>query len=94
MAKYQVELSCGHTQQIELFGKNEERERKIEYLKNNGKCSECYKEELKKIQELKVAEKGLKATEISYREYKLNYSQCETVKNSYDANKKTIIVYI
>ena len=34
------------------------------------------------------------AREMSYREYKNNYSNCRTKKNSYNADKKTIVVYV
>ena len=30
--KYDVNFSCGHEATIELFGKNEERHRRIDYL--------------------------------------------------------------
>lgn len=32
--KYNVKFSCGHVQEKELFGKSEEREKKIDILKN------------------------------------------------------------
>jgi hypothetical protein len=41
--KYDVNFSCGHTETIELFGKNTERKRKIEYFEQYGMCSTCYK---------------------------------------------------
>ena len=43
MAKYWVKFSCGHEEQIELFGSNKERERKIAYYEQYGDCSECRK---------------------------------------------------
>lgn len=54
--KYTIIYSCGHTQDIELFGKMSEREKKIEYLKKYGICKECYK----KAMEEKEAKKPLK----------------------------------
>lgn len=53
MAKYTVLMSCGHEEEIVLFGKTSERERKIEYFKSCGLCKECYK---KKIDEKNKAE--------------------------------------
>ena len=46
MAKYTVTFSCGHTDTVELFGKDSDRERKIEYFKEQGICPHCYKESL------------------------------------------------
>lgn len=46
MAKYTVEMSCGHTDTVELFGKDEDRKRKIEYFEAHGLCKECYKKEM------------------------------------------------
>ena len=46
--KYTITMSCGHEQQIELFGSTKERDRKIDYFKSTGLCRECYK---KKLQE-------------------------------------------
>lgn len=53
MAKYTVTYSCGHDGVVELFGKIEERKKKIEYFEKNGLCSECYK---KKMEEATKAE--------------------------------------
>lgn len=43
MAKYDVTFSCGHEQTVELFGKYADRERKIKFYKEEGLCTECYK---------------------------------------------------
>lgn len=43
MAKYEITFSCGHTEIKQLYGPTKERERKIEYFKKEGLCSECYK---------------------------------------------------
>lgn len=44
MAKYTVKFSCGHTEEIQLFGAYKDRTRKIEYFEQHGKCSHCYRE--------------------------------------------------
>lgn len=53
--KYSVEFSCGHTETVTLFGKNEERERKLWWYRERGVCSACkqaaYEEELKELNE-------------------------------------------
>lgn len=41
--KYDVTCSCGHTATVILFGKTEDRERKIYWMETAGKCPECYK---------------------------------------------------
>ncbi|MCI0696760.1 hypothetical protein L0337_32740 [candidate division KSB1 bacterium] len=43
MAKYQINFSCGHDEQRELFGATKERQRKIEYFEQYGDCSACFK---------------------------------------------------
>ena len=48
MAKYEVTFSCGHTEEIQLYGKETERRRKIEYFKEKGLCRKCYQESLRK----------------------------------------------
>lgn len=50
MAKYEVKFSCGHTQVIELFGKDKDRQRKIEYFENRGLCKDCYKAMMQEIE--------------------------------------------
>lgn len=42
MAKYEVAYSCGHTAEIQLFGKHTERENKIAWLEREGICPECH----------------------------------------------------
>lgn len=45
-------FSCGHTGTVQLYGKGDERERKIRYFEEYGVCSECYKERRAKKQKL------------------------------------------
>lgn len=40
-------MSCGHEETIELFGKNEERKRRIQYFELCGLCKECWKKEIR-----------------------------------------------
>lgn len=51
MAKYTVQMSCGHEETVELLGKTADRERKIEYCKSEGLCRECYKKMMQKQSE-------------------------------------------
>lgn len=87
--KYDVTFSCGHTEEVQIYGKSEERENKIRYYKKSGLCSECYKKQMDK----ENAE-NCKAVKMSYREYKENYADCKTKAGSYDKETKTIVVYI
>lgn len=45
MAKYDVKMSCGHTETVELFGKSTDRDSKIKWLEQHGKCSNCKRAE-------------------------------------------------
>jgi len=94
MAKYDVKFSCGHEDEVQLFGKVSERERKIAYFEKEGLCSNCYSE-MKKIEmEVQHEKEGIVEQEMSYREYKLNYADCKTKSGSYNPETKTIIVYV
>lgn len=41
--KYTVTYSCGHTGDVQLYGKTSEREWKIEWMERSGLCPDCYK---------------------------------------------------
>lgn len=41
--KYTVKMSCGHEEQVELFGPGKDREKKIRYYQEYGMCKECYR---------------------------------------------------
>ena len=86
--KYDVTFSCGHTQEVQIYGKAEERERKIKYFGKSGLCPECYK----KMNEEKA--ENCEEVEMKYSEYKENYADCKTKSGSYDKEEKTIVVYI
>ena len=49
--KYDVTYSCGHSGTVDLFGKDEERERKLEFFKDSGLCPECFKAKKRKEEE-------------------------------------------
>ena len=87
--KYSVKYSCGHEDVVDLYGKSEERRKKIDYFEAYGLCPSCYKER-------KEIDKGAGCDEVemSYREYKQSYASCKTKAGSYDGRSKTIIVYV
>ena len=87
--KYDVKFSCGHTETVELFGKNADRQRKIAWFEESGLCSKCYAE--KKAAEMA---EGFNAVEMFYGDYKEKFSNCKTKPGSYNRETKTIIVYI
>lgn len=43
--KYNVIYSCGHEAEAQLFGPMKERERKIEWMKTQGLCPDCYRKQ-------------------------------------------------
>ena len=43
MAKYSVNYTCGHKDEVELFGKYSLRDERIKWLENNAVCPECYR---------------------------------------------------
>lgn len=87
--KYDVKFSCGHIQTVDLFGKADEREKKINYFEKYCDCQECYDRQ-KNIEN----SAGCEEVEMSYREYKTNYSECKTKVGSYNGYTKTIVVYV
>ena len=40
-----VTFSCGHTGEVQLFGTNKDRERKIKWYEESALCPECYKKQ-------------------------------------------------
>lgn len=40
--KFEATYSCGHTGTVELYGKNEERQRKLNYFKKSVVCPQCF----------------------------------------------------
>ena len=62
MAKYEVKMSCGHVETIQLFGKMEDRYKKIAWLEENGVCAECHKAQKKQEHAEATAKAAEKAT--------------------------------
>lgn len=48
MAKYQIDYSCGHTAEKQLYGPNRERERFVKWAGREGSCPDCYREKKRK----------------------------------------------
>ena len=83
--KYSVMFSCGHAEEVQIYGKAEERERKIKYFGKSGLCPECYK---KKMNEEKTEKEAEEVTEISlddFEKVRLQVGEivaCEKVEKS------------
>ncbi len=90
MAKYDVTYKCTHEGTVELFGKTTDRMKKIEWMETTL-CPECYAREQAQLQN-----KGnqIEEVEMHYAEYKNNFSNCQTLPNSYDSKAKTIVVLV
>ena len=94
MAQYNVNFSCGHREVVVLFGKEDERYRRIEYWEKNGICSACYREQKKIEAEAQAVKQGLQLREMTYWEYKTAYPTCKTAPGSYNGETKTIKVWV
>lgn len=60
MASYQVNFACGHNETMFLNGPLKERQRKIEYLEQYGRCSDCRRTLDAEMAAKKANEKGTK----------------------------------
>lgn len=85
MGKEIVTHSCGHTVTHDLYGKHADRDRKVAWLETVP-CQECSARA--------AAGPNAEEVEMSYREYKTKYADCKTLPGSYDANAKTIVVFV
>lgn len=65
--KYEVTYACGHTGLLSLYGKSEERERKLEWLKTQL-CPVCEKAEREKCYDAEAKEAEEKADELGLPE--------------------------
>lgn len=104
--KYNIKFSCGHEGVIELYGKQEERERKIYLAERYGYCPECEarkrEEENKKnselakaigLPELKGSEKQIAWAEtIRMKFVEANKYLFDTVKNLYTEKGKDAVL--
>lgn len=68
MAHYTVKFACGHTAEIQLFGKESERQRKIKYLGESGMCPSCYKKQQEEAKKAAEAQAAAEASEMGLPE--------------------------
>ena len=86
--KYNIEFKCGHNEEVALFGPFAERKREIERL-SECNCSACRKLAFQKSMASEYDE-----VRMSYTDYKKSYSDCKTLRDSYDKKTKTIVVFV
>lgn len=57
MGKYLITYKCGHTKEVQLYGKIEDRIKKLEWMEQHALCSDCNREGMKEkhLQEYKKA---------------------------------------
>lgn len=92
--KYNVIFTCDHTQEVELFGRIDDRMIIIKWLEETAVCRNCYDEQ-KNIEAKKEAEeKGLIETEVKYNDYKTKHPKALIIRGSYNSHKKTIKIYV
>ena len=87
--KYIVDMSCGHKGEVNLIGKNEEREKKIRYYKQYGLCKNCYAEKINQDNS-----NGCNEIKMPYADYKNLCPEYKTKRNSYCTDDKTVVVYV
>lgn len=89
MAKYDVTFSCGHTEEIQLFGKTEERNNKIKYFEEHGLCSSCYKKQQEEKRE-KAYEEALENQNVTLGDLEGSDKQIQWAET---LRKKAFIYY-
>lgn len=87
--KYDVTYACGHTATVNLYGPTAERKKRLEWLQTHAVCPDCYKAAM----DAENAE-GCEEVTMTYAEYKNGYASCKTKHDSYNADTKTIVVYV
>lgn len=68
MAHYTVKFACGHTAEIQLFGKESERQSKIKYLEESGMCPSCFKKQKEEAKKAAEAQAAAEASEMGLLE--------------------------
>jgi hypothetical protein len=89
MGKYNVVFKCGHEEEVSLFGKYKDRNARIQWYERECDCSKCRTEALRKKMATDHNE-----VRMHYRKYKEEYSECKTLRNSYDDTTRTIVVFV
>ena len=95
-----AECKCVHcgkefTAKKRIYGNRQERLNWQEWASEHyDTCSECYAKICEENQIENAKRNGNDVIEVHYGEYKRNYANCETIKDSYNAKTKTILVIV
>lgn len=71
--KYTVKCSCGHEIEVNIYGKESERESKIKWYETEAVCPECYKSKMEN--ERKAAADGLNLPELEGSEKQVAWAE-------------------
>ena len=89
MGKYNVVFKCGHEEEVNLFGKYKDREKRIEWYQKECDCSKCRTAAYRK----KMAETHFEVV-MPYWYYKQNYPDCKTLRDSFNRETNEILVFV
>ena len=98
MAKYDVTFSCGHTETIQLFGKETDRQRKIKWYEEHCVCSSCYKKQQEEARKAAAEKAAAEASKLGLPELigtpkQIAWAEeirCDIVKSINNCNKKLL----
>lgn len=68
--KYTVTYVCGHEGEIQLYGKNEDREKKLKWLEEYAICPDCYAKELEEERNAAASAANAKVQELGLPQLK------------------------
>lgn len=85
MAKYLVEMRCGHKEEVSLDGDALYIAKRKVLYRESGLCSKCANNQY---------QFGHHEVTMHYSRYKEEYGRCNYKKGSYDSTNKTITVYV
>lgn len=91
-----VTFSCGHTGEVQFFGSNKDRERKIKWYEESALCPECYKRQQEERGKALAAEYNLpQITGVSGKQIAFAESLRGRYLTNYEAelNKLTEIMH-
>lgn len=85
---YKIKMSCGHVQEVELYGHPEYIEDKINFMKKRSVCGKCFMRE----QLQKYLDAGYVEVRVAYRDYKFRFANLPYLPDSYNIADRTVVV--